>query len=153
MTLRIESPAFPSGAAIPSRHTCDGENLSPLLSWQGVPEGARTLALICEDPDAPRGTWSHWVLFDLPPSVSSLPEGVPASEKISGGGMQGINDSNRAGYDGPCPPGGTHRYFFRLYALDGKLSLPGASRRADLLRAMAGRILAEAELMGTYSRR
>ena len=152
MTLRIESPAFAPGGPIPSRHTCDGEDLSPPLLWRDLPAGIRTLALICEDPDAPRGIWSHWVLFNLPASVSSLPEGLHASAEIAGGGVQGVNDFDRPGYGGPCPPAGTHRYFFRLYALDGELSLPARSRRKDLLRAIEGRIRAEAELMGTYSR-
>ncbi|QDV35613.1 YbhB/YbcL family Raf kinase inhibitor-like protein [Tautonia plasticadhaerens] len=159
MTIRLESSAFEEGADIPRRYTCDGEDISPPLSWSGVPDSARSLVLICDDPDAPRGTWTHWVLYDLPPGASGLPEGLPADEAVrfaSGGSdhdaRQGKNDFRKAGYGGPCPPSGTHRYFFRLYALDTTTGLgPGASRR-PVEQAMQGHVLAQGQLMGRYTR-
>jgi len=151
--LRIESPAFASGRPIPAPHTADGRDVSPPLSWSGVPAGAKSLALVCEDPDAPRGNWVHWVLYDLPPTATGLPEGVPPSERLESGGVQGKNDFGRIGWGGPAPPSGTHRYFFRLYALDSRLDLPPGATRAQLSRAMEGHVRAEGELMGTYSRR
>jgi Raf kinase inhibitor-like YbhB/YbcL family protein len=150
--MRVESPAFAEGKKIPVRHTCDGRDISPPLSWTGVPEEAKSLALICEDPDAPGKTWVHWVLFDLPARTTHLPEGVPALETIAGGGKQGINDFRKIGYGGPCPPTGTHRYMFKLYALDAELGLAPGATRADLERAMKGRVLAEGILTGKYSR-
>ncbi len=151
--LRLESAAFPAGKPIPAAYTADGRDVSPPLSWSGVPPDAKSLALVCEDPDAPRGTWVHWVLYDLDPAATGLPEGIAASERPASGGVQGKNDFGRIGYGGPAPPSGTHRYFFRLYALDARTGLaPGATRR-DLTRAMEGHVLAEGELMGTYSRR
>ncbi|MGE5276722.1 MAG: YbhB/YbcL family Raf kinase inhibitor-like protein [Acidobacteriota bacterium] len=151
--LRVESPAFLQGKSIPARYTADGRDVSPALSWSGVPPGARSLALVCEDPDAPRGTWIHWVLYDIPPSVTSLPEGVPPREKAPGLGTPGKNDFGSLGYGGPAPPSGTHRYFFRLYALDRSLSLAAGATAGELRRAMEGHVLAQGELMGTYSRR
>ena len=129
----------------------------PTLAWSGVPEAARSLALICEDPDAPRGTWTHWVIFDIPASVKELGEGVPAQERVevTAGGeaaLQGKNDFKKTGYGGPCPPSGTHRYFFRIYALDTGLGLGPGTTRQDLLRSIKGHVLAEGELMGRYSR-
>src|SRR5438105_2930693 len=118
MAMRIESSAFSEGGQIPRSYTCDGEDISPQLSWSGVPEGARSLGLICDDPDAPGKTWVHWVIFNLPPGTRELPEGVPARAGVSGGGAQGTNDFRKVGYGGPCPPGGSHRYIFKLYALD-----------------------------------
>ena len=123
------------------------------MSWGGVPPEARSLALICEDPDAPRGTWVHWVLYNLPTGMTSLPEGIPARDTLAGGGTHGTNDFGRIGYGGPAPPSGTHRYFFRLYAVGRALSLPAGASRQELLRAMEGHVLARGELMGTYSRR
>jgi Raf kinase inhibitor-like YbhB/YbcL family protein len=147
MSLTITSHAFTEGGAIPRRHTCDGENLSPPLEWVGVPDGASSLALIVDDPDAPAGVWVHWVLWNIPADRSAL------FEANRGGGVEGSNDFRRTGYGGPCPPrGATHRYFFKLYALDTSLNLkPGASKR-DLERAMQGHILAEGRLMGVYRR-
>lgn len=151
--LRVESTAFPHGEPIPAQYTADGRDVSPALSWSGVPPGAKGLALVCEDPDAPRGNWVHWVLYDIPPSATSLPEAVAARESVAGGGTHGKNDFGRLGYGGPAPPSGTHRYFFRLYALDRLLSLaPGATVK-QLRHAMEGHVLAQGELMGTYSRR
>jgi Raf kinase inhibitor-like YbhB/YbcL family protein len=152
MAMRVESPAFAEGGRIPDRYTCDGRDVSPPLSWSGVPEATKSLALICDDPDAPGKTWVHWVLFNLPPRTKELPEGVPARESVSGGGEQGINDFRKIGYGGPCPPSGTHRYVFRLYALDTEVGLAAGATRADLDRAMKGRVLAEGALTGKYSR-
>ena len=153
MALELRSSAFSDGSRIPSKHTCDGEDASPPLSWTGIPAGGKSLALTCVDPDAPAGLWVHWVVFDLPPSTTGLPKGVPATPEISGGGRQGINDFRKIGYGGPCPPSGTHRYVFTLYALDSTLGLPGGATRQDLLAAMRNRALGEATLTGTYSRR
>jgi Raf kinase inhibitor-like YbhB/YbcL family protein len=157
MTILIESPAFTSGGTIPKLYTCDGKDVSPPLTWSGIPENARSLTLICEDPDAPRGTWTHWVIFDLPASVKGLGEGVPAQERVTvaAGGetaLQGKNDFGKTGYGGPCPPGGSHRYIFRIYALDTELGLGPKTTRQDLLRSIKDHILAEGELMGSYSR-
>lgn len=154
MEFTLTSSAFAPGARIPTRHTCDADDLSPPLAWSDPPEGTESLALISDDPDAPVGTWVHWVIFDIPATVRSLPEGLSTAGDPDSlaGARQGTNDFRRLGYGGPCPPSGTHRYFFRLYALDTALGLkPGASR-ADVDRAMSGHILAEAELMGKYSR-
>jgi Raf kinase inhibitor-like YbhB/YbcL family protein len=153
MTIAVESSAFSEGGTIPRQYTCDGKDISPPLSWKGVPEKTKSLALICDDPDAPSKTWVHWVLFNLPPQTKALPEGVPARESVSGGRTQGVNDFGKIGYGGPCPPSGTHRYFFKLYALDTELKLSSSATKADLERAMKGHIVAEGALMGKYSRR
>jgi Raf kinase inhibitor-like YbhB/YbcL family protein len=155
--IRVESPAFPDGGAIPKVHGCDGKDVSPPLTWSGVPEAARSLALICEDPDAPRGTWTHWVIFDIPSTVRSLAEGVPAEARVTvaeGGepARQGRNDFGKTGYGGPCPPSGTHHYLFRIYALDTGLTLGPETTREDLLRSIRGHVLAEGKLTGLYSR-
>ena len=153
MKLELTSSAFKEGDSIPTRHTCDGEDASPALRWSGVPAGAKSLALICDDPDAPSGTWVHWVLYDLPTSASELPEAVPASEVTPQGAKQGTNDFRRLGYGGPCPPPGkAHRYFFKLYALDQLSNLKAGATKAQLETAMKGHILAEGQLMGTYKR-
>jgi Raf kinase inhibitor-like YbhB/YbcL family protein len=157
MTILIQSPAFTGGGTIPKLYTCDGKDVSPPLTWSGIPENARSLALICEDPDAPGGTWTHWVIFDIPASVGGLGEAVPAQERVTvttGGetALQGKNDFKKTGYGGPCPPSGSHRYFFRIYALDTELGLGPSTTRQDLLRSIKGHILAEGELMGRYSR-
>jgi Raf kinase inhibitor-like YbhB/YbcL family protein len=151
--LRLQSEAFAQGEPIPARFTADGENVSPPLDWSGVPPESKSLVLACEDPDAPRGTWIHWVVYDIPPSVSALPEGAPPRETLSTGGMHGKNDFGRLGYGGPAPPSGTHRYFFRLEALDQAVSLPPGASLAQVRRASEGHVLAQGELMGTYSRR
>jgi len=147
MSITLTSTAFTEGGTIPKKYTCDDANFSPALAWSGVPEGTRSLALIADDPDAPVGTWVHWVLYDLPADLTSLPEGA------QGLGTQGTNDFRRAGYGGPCPPKGpAHRYYFKLYALDTQLNLkPGASK-ADVEKAMKGHILAQGQLMGKYGR-
>jgi Raf kinase inhibitor-like YbhB/YbcL family protein len=149
--MKIESTAFSDGGLIPKIYTCDGRDVSPPLSWTGLPDGSRTLALICDDPDAPGKTWVHWVLYDLPVTVEGLPEGVPP-RKDALGGVQGTNDFRKLGYGGPCPPSGTHRYFFKLYALDSALRLTAGATKAQLERAMEGQVLAQASLMGRYAR-
>ncbi|MGC8781762.1 MAG: YbhB/YbcL family Raf kinase inhibitor-like protein [Anaerolineae bacterium] len=151
--MQLTSPAFAGGAAIPDQYTCSGADISPPLAWSNVPAGARSLALICDDPDAPLGTWVHWVLFNLPPSLNGLPEGVPARPTLEGGGVHGTNSWQRIGYGGPCPPGGTHRYYFKLYALDTTLSLDSRATAKEVQAAMQGHVLGTAQLMGRYSRR
>jgi Raf kinase inhibitor-like YbhB/YbcL family protein len=153
MALELRSPAFSEGSRIPSKYTCDGKDASPPLSWTGIPSGGKSLALACDDPDAPSGLWVHWVVFDLPPSAKGLPEGVPPTPEISGGGRQGKNDFRKIGYGGPCPPSGTHRYVFTLYAVDSTLELPAGATRKDLLAAIKNHTLGEATLTGLYSRR
>ncbi|MGD8901129.1 MAG: YbhB/YbcL family Raf kinase inhibitor-like protein [Desulfobacterales bacterium] len=152
MALVITSSAFSEGQAIPSLYTCDGPDVSPDLAWSGVPETAASLALICDDPDAPMGTWVHWVLFNIPADTDGLPAEIPSDGILENSACHGKNDFGRLGYGGPCPPGGTHRYFFKLYALDTQLELDSGSTKAQLLEAMQGHILAEGQLMGTYSR-
>jgi Raf kinase inhibitor-like YbhB/YbcL family protein len=149
MPLQLTSPAFTQGGPIPLRFSCDGEDLSPALQWTEPPPGTGSFALVMDDPDAPRGTWVHWVLFNLPAQTRGLPEGLADPPE---GSRHGRNSWGRSGYGGPCPPGGTHRYFFKLYALDRSLDLPPQATTADLAAAMQGHILAQAELMGTYSR-
>jgi len=153
MGFELKSQAFSFSETIPTQHTCDGTDLSPPLEWTEVPEGAKTFALIADDPDAPVGTWVHWVLYNLPSEARSIPQVVPARETLEGGAMQGTNDFRRIGYGGPCPPPGKpHRYFFKLYALDIKIALsPGATKK-EILKTMEGHILAQAELMGRYGR-
>jgi Raf kinase inhibitor-like YbhB/YbcL family protein len=150
--MKLTSTAFQDSGMIPKKYTCDGENVSPPLEWSGVPQTTKSLALICEDPDAPGKTWVHWVVFDLPASRTSLPENVPPQETIAGGGKQGMNDFKKIGYGGPCPPSGTHRYFFKIYAVDAELNLDGQTTKDQLLQAMKDHILGQGELMGRYKR-
>lgn len=146
-TLTISSPAFNHGEAIPVRYTCDGAHASPPLVIGKIPPKALTLALIMDDPDAPMGTWVHWVVWNIPPQTREISDnGLPL------GSSQGINDWKRNSYGGPCPPSGTHRYYFRLYALDTPLQLAPSTTKTDLEQAMRGHILARGELMGTYRR-
>jgi len=152
MSVTLRSPAFEEGGNIPSQFTCDGEDRSPELSWSGAPENTASYVLICDDPDAPGGDWVHWVIFDLPPQSSGLAEGVPSSERLDAGGTHGKNSWGRLGYGGPCPPSGTHRYFFKLYALDSPLDLEAGQGKEQLLQAIEGHVLAQGELMGTYGR-
>ena len=152
MAITVTSTAFQEGGMIPKQYTCDGADISPPLSWSGVPEGVKSLALVSDDPDAPMGTWVHWVLFNIPPSTHELPENVPPDETLSSGTRHGVTDFGRFGYGGPCPPGGTHRYFFKLYALDTMLDLSGRVTKTDLLNAMRDHIMAEGQLMGKYQR-
>jgi Raf kinase inhibitor-like YbhB/YbcL family protein len=153
MTIQVSSPAFQEGGMIPAKYTCDGNDTSPPLHWEPVPEGTQSIALICDDPDAPGGMWVHWVMWNVPPAARELAENVPAKPELPDGSRQGISDFRRPGYGGPCPPSGVHRYYFKVYALDAILDLPSSTRKADLLKAMKGHILAEGQLMGKYSRR
>jgi Raf kinase inhibitor-like YbhB/YbcL family protein len=151
--LTLTSGAFEPGATIPKKFTCDGPDVSPALAWNDPPAGTQSFALIGDDPDAPVGTWVHWVLYDLPASARSLPENVPKQEYLQDGSRQGRNDFRNIGYGGPCPPPGKpHRYFFKLYALDVKLNLKPGATKADVEKAIAGHILAQGELMGRYGR-
>ncbi len=152
MEIKMTSAAFEPGGMIPNQYTCDGQDISPPLSWGDVPDGSASIALVCDDPDAPMGTWVHWVLFDMPPETRNLPENIPAAETLEGGGTHGVNDFRKLGYGGPCPPGGTHRYYFKIYAMDKKVGLSAGSTKEQLLKAMEGHILAEGELMGKYRR-
>ena len=152
MEIKITSTAFEGGGAIPSKYTCDGSDVSPPLAWTGVPEGAGSIALISDDPDAPMGTWVHWVIFNIPPDTAELPEDVPPGPDLADGSRQGETDFGRIEYGGPCPPSGTHRYFFRIYALDAMLDLESGATAEGLVSAMEGHILAQGELMGTYQR-
>ena len=156
MAFTLSSTAFASGGPIPTGHTCDGADGSPPLSWAGAPDGTVAFALIVDDPDAPAGTWVHWVLYDLPHTVTSLPADVAKTEHPPrlGGARQGRNDFRKIGYGGPCPPKGpAHHYHFKLYALDDVLGLPAGASKRDVERAMEGHLLAAAELVGTYARR
>ena len=148
----VTSTAFTEGGMIPKEHTCDGGDVSPPLAWTGIPKGTKTLALICDDADAPRGTWVHWVAFNIPSSVKELPAKVPSEKTFDGGAKHGVNDFLKLGYGGPCPPAGTHRYYFRLFALDRELALDSGIAKGQLLKAMEGHILAEGQLMGRYKR-
>lgn len=152
MELAITSAAFKDGGFIPKKYTCDSSNVSPPLQWSDVPGDTKSIALICDDPDAPMGTWVHWVIYNIPPDINSLPEDVPADRTLETGAMQGTNDFRKIGYGGPCPPGGTHRYFFKIYALDKLFELNPGLTKDDLLNAMGGHILSEGKLMGRYSR-
>ena len=150
--MQLQSPAFSDSDTIPFRYTCDGANVSPPLQWREPPMGTQTFALIVEDPDAPRRTFTHWVIYDIPATLHQLSEGVAHTAKLLDGAIQGKNDFGQLGYGGPCPPSGTHRYFFNLHALDQPLNLkPGASK-ADVLARMKGHILQTVSLVGLYSR-
>jgi Raf kinase inhibitor-like YbhB/YbcL family protein len=154
MALKITSSAFADGGAIPKKYTCEGEDLSPPLSWSGTPQGTKSLVLIVDDPDAPdpaapKMTYVHWVLFDLPPETTEIMEGMAT---LPGGTKSGLNDWKSTGYGGPCPPIGRHRYFFKLYALDGRLEGLSAATKDDVLAAMQGHVLAEAQIVGTYQK-
>ena len=156
MTLMLKSSAFDNGGEIPSRYTCEGEDVSPPLVWTGVPETARSLVLIIDDPDAPdpkapKMIWVHWVLYNIPPDVSGLPEGIVPAE-LPPGMMEGLNDWKRIGYGGPCPPIGRHRYFHKLYALDTVLERMNTPTKAEVEAAMKGHVIAQTELMGTYQK-
>ena len=150
--MRLSSPAFREGDLIPSKYTCDGRNLSPPLEWDGAPEHATSLALIMDDPDAPSGVFVHWVLFDIPTAEKSLAEGIGVAGPTAAGATQGKNGFGKIAYGGPCPPSGTHRYYFRLYALDRHVALPSGSDRREVDAAIRGHIVAETELMGRYAR-
>ena len=163
--IEVTSPAFAVGETIPVKHTCDGDDVSPAISWSLVrqepsatgaessPAAVKSFALIAEDPDAPGGTWTHWVVYGIPPGVAELQEGAPSGENLTGGGRQGVNDFSRFGYGGPCPPGGApHRYIFKVFALAGNIELDAGSTREELLAAMSGLVLYQGQLMGRYGR-
>lgn len=153
-TLQITSTAFAQGALIPEQQTCDGKDRSPDLAWKGIPANTQSIVIIAEDPDAFIKPFTHWVLYDLPPKTLQIPAGLPPQPFLTMGGGHGKNDFGRYGYGGPCPPkGSTHRYIFRLYALDKLLDLPAGATKAEVLTAMAGHIKATGELMGKYSRK
>jgi len=153
MSLTISSPSFTNGDAIPKKFTCDGPDVSPQLTWTDPPAGTKTFALLADDPDAPAGNWNHWAMWNLPANVRSLPEGVKKNTHLPDGSEQGMNDFHKPGYNGPCPPAGKpHRYFFKLFALDTKVSLNSEAGKPELEAAMKGHILAKAEWMGTYKR-
>jgi len=152
MKMEITSEAFNDGGPIPLKYTCDGDDISPPLEWANIPEGTQTLALVCDDPDAPMGIWVHWVLYNIPPHLNRLPEHIPPEKELENGICQGMSDFKKIGYGGPCPPSGTHRYFFKIYALDSKLDLPPGATKAHVTIAMEGHVLGQAHLMGTYMR-
>jgi len=152
MEIKLTSAAFKEGQPIPRQYTCDGLNVSPPLEWTGVPKTAKTVAIVADDPDAPAGTWVHWVVYDLAAENISLVENLPPTENLKAGGFQGTNDSRKIGYGGPCPPSGTHRYFFKIYAVDSELPLKAGATKAEVEKAMEGHIVAQGQLMGTYSR-
>ena len=151
-SMNITSPSFENGQPIPVEYSCKGSDISPPLEWSDVPSNAVTLALICDDPDAPMGTWVHWVYFDIPAGKNGLPQGVDNSDMPAIGGVQGKNSWRKNGYGGPCPPGGTHRYFFKLFAVDSELRLAPTSNKAKVLKALEGHVIDEAQLMGTFTR-
>jgi Raf kinase inhibitor-like YbhB/YbcL family protein len=151
--MEITSSAFKPGESIPSIHTCDDIDLSPHLAWRQVPEGTQSFALICDDPDAPSGTYVHWVLYNLPANTMELEQNVPKKEKLENGALQGKNDFGKTGYGGPCPPSGTHRYYFKLYALDAMLDEKPNMTKKELLKAMETHVIEEVQLMGRYKRR
>jgi Raf kinase inhibitor-like YbhB/YbcL family protein len=150
-SMVIRSRAFSHGGMIPSKYTCDGQNVSPPLEWRGAPAGTKYFALINDDPDAPAGIWVHWIFFDMPAGITKLIEAQAFQADTIGTAKQGNNSSRKIGYSGPCPPWGTHRYFFKLYALDALTGLNPGATKSDLLKAMQGHILAEGQLMGKYS--
>ncbi|HEY5982739.1 MAG TPA: YbhB/YbcL family Raf kinase inhibitor-like protein [Anaerolineales bacterium] len=152
MTLTLTSTAFAAGEAIPAVYSCDGKGISPPLAWSGAPAGTKSFALIMDDPDAPLGTFVHWVIYNMPSASAVLVEAVAKDVVLPDGSLQGPNSIGRAGYTGPCPPGGTHRYFFKLYALNTTLESGGLGKD-QLLKAMQGHILAQGELMGTFTRK
>jgi Raf kinase inhibitor-like YbhB/YbcL family protein len=156
MTMILSTDAFTNNAEIPRNYTCEGEDVSPYLAWEGVPAKAKSLVLIVDDPDAPdpdapKMTWVHWVLYNIPASADELPQGIDAGE-LPRGTLQGMNDWRRTGYGGPCPPVGRHRYFYKLYALDDMLPDLGKPGKVELEEAMEGHIIAQAELVGTYKK-
>lgn len=152
MSISLTSSAFQQNQPIPADYSCKGRDVSPALDWGEPPSATKSFALIMDDPDAPMGTWVHWVIFNIPAGSRGLAEGVPAGGKLADGSLQGNNSSRNQGYNGPCPPSGTHRYFFKLYALDLVLDLNAGATKEQLLAAMQGHILAQGELMGTFGK-
>jgi hypothetical protein len=153
MAFKISSASFPNGGDIPKKYTCDGADISPELSWSEPPQGTKSFTIIAEDPDAPAGTWTHWVLFDVAEATTSLAENVNKIDELPGGERQGRNDFRKIGYNGPCPPPGKpHRYFYRIFALSEKLNLEPGTGKPEVEKAMEGRVLGQAEWMGKYQR-
>ncbi len=152
MGIKITSPSFQEGVMIPAKYTCDGIDISPPLKWSNVPEHTKSLALICDDPDAPMGDWVHWVVFNIPATATGLPENVPPHKVLDNGAKHGLNDFRKFGYGGPCPPSGIHRYFFKIFALDILIDLSSGATKGDLLKAMKGHILSDGQLMAKYKR-
>lgn len=152
MPLKITSKAFGQGENIPPEYTCDGEDKSPPLEWNNIPDNTKSLALISDDPDAPSGTWVHWVAYNIPAGRDNFEEDIPTTDKLEDGTTQGRNDFGKIGYGGPCPPGGTHRYSFRIYALDKELQLDPGLTKKELLNEIQGHVIDQGELMGKYSR-
>jgi Raf kinase inhibitor-like YbhB/YbcL family protein len=152
MTLSITSPAFKNGSSIPAEYTCISKDISPTLAWSGQPAATKSFALIMDDPDAAGGTWVHWVIYNIPASARGLQEAAPTKVQLADGSLNGVNSWGNLGYGGPCPPSGTHRYFFKLYALDTMLDLPSGANKQKLLSVMQDHILAQGELMGTFSK-
>jgi len=152
MTLSIASSAFKNGSPIPAVYTCKGDDTSPALAWNDPPSNTKSFALIMDDPDAPGGTWIHWVIYNIPASARGLQADAPTKAQLADGSLNGLNSWGKLGYGGPCPPSGTHRYFFKLYALDTMLDLPSGANKQKLLSAMQNHILAQDELMGTVSK-
>lgn len=152
VSMNLTSFAFAYGQSIPPKYSCKGENVSPPLTWDEPPAGTQSFALIMDDPDAPMGTWVHWVLFNIPAATRGLSEAMPGTPTLTDGSLQGVTSAHGNGYHGPCPPSGTHRYFFKLYALNIALSLSSDADKKVVLSAIEGHILAQAELMGTFSK-
>jgi len=152
MEIKVTSTAFEEGGLIPKQYTCDGADISPPLAWESIPEATKSIALIADDPDAPGKIWVHWVIYDLPADTRALPEHVPTLRTLPDGSRQGTNDFGKIGYGGPCPPSGTHRYYFKVYALDTTLGIDPGVKKADLLKTIESHILAKGQLMGKYAR-
>ncbi len=152
MGIIFESPAFKNGQPVPKLYTCDGDDISPPLDWRNLPDSVESIAIICDDPDAPMGTWIHWVIYNISSENDGIAENIPKDKNPGGGIKQGKNSWGRIGYGGPCPPRGTHRYFFKLYAVDCILPLDAGATKMEVLEAMRGHLMGQAEIMGTYSR-
>jgi hypothetical protein len=152
MDIKLTSSAFEDGGMIPVKYTCDGDNISPPLAWENIPEGTKSIALVCDDPDAPMGTFVHWVLYNLPPDTNKLEENIPVTEKLENGACQASTSFGKIGYGGPCPPSGIHRYYFKIYALDKELDESSVEDKTSLLSAMEEHILSQGQLIGRYKR-
>lgn len=153
MSINVTSPRFEKGKPIPRKFTCDGDDISPLIRWDGLPKATVSVALLMDDPDAPNGTYTHWIVYNLPADSEGLEEIVPIQKNLDNGAIQGKNDFGKYGYGGPCPPQGeTHRYFFKVFALDKKLDQEDGSDRGTLLQSIKGCIIDQGEYMGTYKR-